>query len=65
MLDSRRGRFVAIALGMLVVALALSTLFAPPDPATQLIVAAGVMLFVLPVANLLSHPTVYEWLRDR
>ena len=64
MLETRRGRFVGIALAILVVALPLTVLVAPPDPYTQLVVAVGVVLFALTAANLLSHPTVYERLRE-
>jgi hypothetical protein len=65
MLETRRGRFVGIALAILVVAVPLSVLLIPPDPYTQVVVAAGVVLFALTAANLLSHPTVYERLRGR
>ncbi|QKY19920.1 hypothetical protein B4589_005805 [Halolamina sp. CBA1230] len=64
MLETRRGRFVGITLAILVVALPLTVLVAPPDPYTQLVVAVGVVLFALTAANLLSHPTVYERLRE-
>jgi hypothetical protein len=63
MLETRRGRFVGIALAILVVAVPLSALLIPPDPYTQIVVVAGVVLFALTAANLLSHEAVYERLR--
>ena len=65
MYDSRRDRFVVIALGMLVVAYPLAFLFTPPDPYMQAVVGITLAAFVLTVANLLSHPTVYEWMSGK
>ncbi len=64
LLDSRLGRFVTIAFGILLVAIPLTALFAPPDPYTQIVVAGSLLVFVLPTAYLLSHPTVYAWMRS-
>jgi len=64
MLETRLGRFATIALAILVVAFPLTVLLAPPDPYTQLIVAGGLVVFALPTAYLLSHPTVYAWMRE-
>lgn len=64
MLDTRRGRFVVLALGISTVAFPLAVLFTPPDPYTQLVVAGGVVAIALTAANLLSHPTVYAWFQE-
>jgi|AntRauTorcE11897_2_1112592.scaffolds.fasta_scaffold66310_2 cation transport ATPase len=63
LLDSRLGRFVTIAFAILLVAIPLSALVAPPDPYTQIVVAGSLLVFVLPMAYLLSHPTVYVLMR--
>ncbi|MFW5911230.1 MAG: hypothetical protein ACOCSD_03650 [Halolamina sp.] len=65
MYDSRRDRFVVITLGLLVVAYPLAVFFTPPDPYTQVVVAVTLLAFVLTAANVLSHPTVYEWLNGK
>ncbi|KPN32017.1 hypothetical protein SY89_02774 [Halolamina pelagica] len=64
MFDTRRGRFVGIALGIVAVAFPLAVLFTPPDPYTQIVVAGGVVAFALTAANVLSHPTVYNQFRE-
>ena len=64
MLESRLGRFATIAVAIIVVAYPLMVLFTPPDPYTQLVVAGGVVAFALTAANVLSHPTVYDRLRE-
>ncbi|WP_049981945.1 hypothetical protein [Halolamina rubra] len=64
MLDSRRDRFVVLALAIVTVAYPLALLFTPPDPYTQLVVAGGVVAFALTAANVLSHPTVSERLGE-
>jgi len=64
MFDTRRGRFVGIALGIVAVAFPLAVLFTPPDPYTQLVVGAGVVAIAITAANVLSHPTVYNQFRE-
>ncbi|MBP1987689.1 hypothetical protein [Halolamina salifodinae] len=65
MLDSRLGRFMTIALAILVVAFPLTVLLTPPGPYTQAVVTGSLLVFVLPTAYLLSHPTIYLWMRER
>jgi len=64
MLDSRPGRFAVLAVVILVVAVPLAVVLTPPDPYTQVIVASTLFAFVLPVAYLLSHPTLSGWLDE-
>ena len=63
MFQTRLGRFLGIALALALVALPLAVLFAPPDPYTQIVVAGSLVTFLLPVAYLLSHPTIYAWMQ--
>lgn len=64
MLETRPGRFVVIAIVILVVAFPLAVVMTPPDPYTQAVVASTLLVFVLPVAYLLSHPTLSAWLDE-
>ncbi|GAB7092893.1 hypothetical protein JCM30237_00450 [Halolamina litorea] len=63
MLESRLFRFVSIAVATIVVAFPLAAVASPPDPYTQVVVAGTLLMFLLPVAYLLSHPTVYAWMQ--
>lgn len=65
MLDSRLFRFVTIAVATIVVAFPIAAVVSPPDPYTQVVVAASLLVFLLPVAYLLSHPTIYIWMREK
>jgi len=64
MLQTRTGRFLGISLAIFLVALPLAVLFTPPDPYTQIVVAGSLFAFLLPVAYLLSHPTIYARLQQ-